>query len=248
MFRHLLSLTLGSAVTVGVISTPAAAVTMFDGNVASGWFNGGGNANGSFTINTENGVEVALRAKLRHNAAGAPENTFNSNGDGTYSFDAGVAPTQSSPTGVWSFEWSINTDTTYATNLHLDDLTYELTLINNVTGTSSSFDPINLPSPNFADHALADRNGTELTPQATSRSDYITKISENSVAQNSWKAHWFFPDYDPEDEGTYTVALSASDINGVIASTSIQILVPEPASAALLASGLGLVFARRRRN
>ncbi|MFT5450479.1 MAG: hypothetical protein ACI9DC_005687, partial [Gammaproteobacteria bacterium] len=36
-----------------------------------------------------NGVELGLRGKLRHNATGAPENTFNSNADGTFSFAAG---------------------------------------------------------------------------------------------------------------------------------------------------------------
>src|SRR6056297_387646 len=49
---------------------------------------GDGNDNGSFTVDRSNNIEIGLRAKLRYNLAGVPENTFNSNGDGTYSFNA----------------------------------------------------------------------------------------------------------------------------------------------------------------
>jgi hypothetical protein len=47
-----------------------------------------GISNGEFTITRNNGVEVALRGKLRYNAAGHPENTFNYDGDHTYHFPA----------------------------------------------------------------------------------------------------------------------------------------------------------------
>lgn len=90
-----LSLSLGTG-------NQAAAALLYDQNVTPTVIFGSGNLNGSFTRDRRNGVELGLRAKLRHNAAGRPENTFNSNGDGTYSFAAGVAPTKTSPTAVWS--------------------------------------------------------------------------------------------------------------------------------------------------
>lgn len=89
---------------------------------------GDGNANGAFTVDRSNGVELGLRGKLRHDGSGLPQNVFNSNGDGTYSFDAGVAPGQSFPTAVWSFEWSVNTDFDGTSGYMLDDLTYALGL------------------------------------------------------------------------------------------------------------------------
>ncbi len=94
---------------LGLLATTfsASAVIMYDENATPDVIFGSGNANGSFTVDRANGAELGLRGKLRHNGSGLAENTFKSNGDGTYSFAAGVAPTQSSPTAVWSFEWTI---------------------------------------------------------------------------------------------------------------------------------------------
>ena len=51
---------------------------------------GSGNANGSFTVSTLNRnsgtVELGLRAKLRYDENGNPQNTFNYDGVDTYSF------------------------------------------------------------------------------------------------------------------------------------------------------------------
>ena len=93
------------------------------------------------TTDRAGGIELGLRAKLRHNASGLPENTFNSNGDGTYTFDAGVAPTQSYPTAEWSFEWSINSDYDGSSSLLLDDLTYELSMTSSTGAYITAFDP-----------------------------------------------------------------------------------------------------------
>ena len=71
------------------LSAAAYAVVSFDQNVTSNAIFGSGNANGGFTVDRSNGVELGLRCKVRFNASNAPENTFNSNDDGTYSFAAG---------------------------------------------------------------------------------------------------------------------------------------------------------------
>lgn len=171
----------------------ASAAILYDQNVTPDVLFGSGNLNGSFTVDQSNGVELGLRGKLRHNASGLPENTFNSNGDGTYSFAAGVAPTQSYPTAVWSFEWSINTDFDGSTGFKLDDLTYALGLDNDPSQATSFavFDLINAP---FFDHSIGDNTtangaGTEATDTAT----YANLIAGNNVAQNSWKPSWFLP-------------------------------------------------------
>jgi hypothetical protein len=241
------------------LSASASANLLFDQDVTNEYFNGSGISNGSFTIDRENGIELGLRGKLRHNATGLPENTFNSNGDGTYSFDAGVAPTQSASTAVWSFEWSINSNID-GNGGDLDDYTYILGLDSDPTAAISmfEFDPINGLNPNFGvvvwDHAIGDNttvNGGGVV--ATSVSEYADLIATNNIAQNSWKPHWFIPGFDPTVDGTYDFSLTAFDLNGAQASsTSIQInvgagatVVPEPSTIAIFALGIIGLASRR---
>jgi hypothetical protein len=251
---------------------------MFDQNVNPNVIFGSGNANGSYTVDTTNSLELGLRGKLRHNATGQPENTFNSNGDGTYSFAAGVAPTQAFPTAVWSFEWSINTDLSGTSGLKLNDYTYALGLDTNPSAAATFgviFDPIHANDPlagvNCWDHSMgtnATGNGAGVeVPTANCRSadaptkaaaaaQYATNIDTYNVAQNSWKAHWYFgPGFDPTIDATYDIYLAAIDPTGAeVARSSIQIIVgnggaevPAPATLALLAGGLlGLAAVRRR--
>lgn len=241
-----------ASVAALVLTTPAQAVTQFDQNVTPDVIFGSGNTNGSFTTDRANGVELALRGKLRHNAGGAPENTYNSNGDGTYTFQAGVAPTQSFPTAEWSFEWSINSN--YDGNgVDLDGLTYVMG-IDSDPGAGTSFatlDVINGLNPNDGqvlwDHSIGDNTTTAATDsQAVDVATYAALIANNNVAQNSWKAHWFVSPFDPTVTGTYDFYISASNGGGELARVDMQIIVvPEPASLALLGLG-GLAMLRRR--
>jgi len=220
------------ALALGVAG-PASATIEFDQNVTPDVIFGSGNANGAFTTDRNGGVEVGLRGKLRHNASGAPENTFNSNGDGTYSFPKGIAPTQSFPTAVWSIEWSINSNPG-GNGTSLDGLTYELGLDSDPGpgATFTSFDPIQGINPNFGevrwDHAIGDNNtlsgggGNFVANTST----YAGALATYNVAQNSWKAHWVISPFDPTVDGNYAVYLLAKDSGGnVVARTDIQILV-----------------------
>ncbi|MCP3951233.1 MAG: PEP-CTERM sorting domain-containing protein [Desulfobacterales bacterium] len=269
MYKPRKTLTLAVA-GIGLLATTfsASAVILYDQNATPDVIFGSGNANGSFTVDRANGVELGLRGKLRHNGSGAPESTFNSNGNGTYSFAAGVAPTQSSPTAVWSFEWTINSNFD-GNGVNLNWLTYELGMDSDPTlGTRySTFDPINGGNPGEGgdvlwDHAL----GTNVTGNgngvsAGDAAAYGSGIASNNVAQNSWKAHWFLNDYgdfDPTLDGQYDFYLSASDLSGTeLARTSMSIIVgqgaasvPEPGTLALLALGLagfGFGFGKRKK-
>lgn len=246
-----------SAAMVGALyaATPALAVPVGGtGDVTPDVIFGSGNLNGSFTGVQTNGIELGLRGKLRYNASGLPENTFNYDGDRTYAFDPALSANPADRS-LFNFEWSINTDFDGSSGLALDDLTYLLSIDYDPTierKTTVEFDLINLP---FADHAIgtnATLNGDGTV--ATDPADYSALIAANNVAQNSWNLGFFEPaGFDPTSEGLYTITLSAYDGAGLVAGTSIDVLVgeaapiPLPAPALLLGSAIAGLFMMRRR-
>ena len=60
-----------------------ATAVSFDGMVTPDFFLGSGNDNASFTLGQSQGIELALRGKLRFDSACQPQNTFNSDGNGS---------------------------------------------------------------------------------------------------------------------------------------------------------------------
>ena len=248
---NLLRTFFGAAMLLVGISSYAGAA-----NVTPGVIFGSGNANGDFTINQQNGIEVGLRAKQRYPAA----NVFNYDGVDTYTFKAGRAADTPSGAGqnasrpLWNFEWSINSDFDGTSGKNLNDNFY--TMIVNFTPTGGTtmgafaLDPINVP---YADHAL----GTNLTTSTTKiiandESEYGTFIDQNNVAQNSWSMHWFDPYFDPMATGVYNIRLLASGPGGIFADTNINIAitaVPLPAALPLYAAGMAVLgfFGWRRK-
>ena len=193
---------------------------------------GSGNLNGSFTTDRNVGIELALRGKVRFPV---PMNVFNSNGDGTYTFSAGAGGL-GSPTPLWSFEWSVNTDESGGTGLFLDDLTYELGLDFDPTpGTNYLvFDPIaSTVLVPFWDHAIG--NNTTVNGGGTSfltEPTYLAAIAANNVAQNSWRMDFFdnapFDIFDPDVTGEYQFYLAAFNGGTEVARTCMTIIVERP--------------------
>jgi hypothetical protein len=256
-----------AAAALGVAGPAQAQSLLFDEDVTPDVIFGDGNDNGAFTIDQSNGIELGLRGKLRFNASNQPENTFNSNGDGTYSFAAGTPPTgfgfaSGSPTTpIWNFEWSVNSNYD-GTGDVLNAFDYQLDMdFDPGTGTNfQSFDPINLPA---ADHALGD-NTTGNGDGVSNPGNYAANIGTQNVAQNSWNMEFFnngpFDTFDPNLDGTYDFVLTAfsKGTTDVLAQSKIQIIVgagadddtqpvPEPATAlALLGFGLAMAKTVRR--
>ena len=212
------------------LAQPAAALVEYDQNVTPNVIFGSGNANGSFTRDRRNGIEIGLRGKLRFNSSGLPENSYHSNGDGTYSFNNIVGPTKTTPTPEWSFEWSVNTDYLGTASTKLKDLMYELGLDGDpgLTTDFQAFDPINVP---YADHSIGDNNTANgAGAEAADSTSYATLLANNNVAQNSWRYDFFISgallEFDPTQVGTYAIYLLAKDSQGdVLARSEIQILV-----------------------
>lgn len=258
-----------STIALALVAGGAQSQLLYDQDVTPDLINGSGNVNGSFTVDRQNGVELGLRGKLRFNASNQPENTFNSNGDGTYSFDPG-APSpgfgwqpNDDHTAKWSFEWSINTDYNDSTGLDLADLTYRID-IDGDSGLDTnflSFDPIHGYNDGTSavqwDHAIGDNmtgngGGMSIPNSADDAALYDTRINDYNVAQNSWNYQFFdapgnaLDGFDADNDGVYTITLTAFDGATQVAQTSINVLVPAPASAALLGLG-GIAAVRRRR-
>jgi len=224
--------------TAILISVPAFGLD-YDQNITPDVIFGDGNANGSFTVDVQNSVELGLRAKLRFNAMNLPENTFNSAGDGTYIFTTG-APTGGAgwvagTTPIWNFEFTVNVDVDGLGGNTLDDLTYLLGLdfdpLDNDPKTYLEFDPITptVDAP-FFDHSIGDNSSTEATDVvAGDGATYVNYLSLYNVAQNSWNYEFFndgpFAGFDPNVPGVYDIYLKAFLGGNQVAHTAIKILV-----------------------
>ena len=244
-----------SVAAIGLlVGSPAHAVPVNGtGLLTSDVIFGNGNEDGSWTGASGGAIEVALRGKLRYDAFGNPQNTFNYDGDRTYSFDSNQS-TVPFNRSVFNFEFSVNSDTGGNINRNVNDITWNLTIDNDPTAAIFNVfdgDMTNVP---FADHSFGDNSTANGAGQeASDPSEYNALRTSNNVAQNSLNLGFFSFSLDPDAPGIYTFSLSGSDSTGVLASTSIDIVVsapavvPLPATLPLLLGSMALFGAARRR-
>jgi HYR domain len=208
---------------------------------------GGGNANGFFTVDRRNGVELGMRGKLRF----PPANIFNSNGDGTYTFNTGSG-TSSPPNPEWNFEWSANTNWNGSSLFLLDDLNYEIGMdFDPGAGTNYlRFDHITPGSTipytapvvtSFWDHSIGtNATGNGLGVEATDNPTYVTLLAANNVAQNSWRTTFFDEPpftFNPSVNGRYEFYLAAFNGAARVARTDITIFALDKISLTLDGDG-----------
>jgi hypothetical protein len=168
-----------SMLALGLAAAAHAAPVNGTGNVTPEVIFGAGNANGSFTGQTANNIEVGLRAKQRFPA----DNIFNYDGVDTYTFDSTVLTTNPTNRSVFNFEFSINVDQDGASGMNLSQFSYALS-VDQDPGILASFvtvDPFNTFG--FFDHALgtnATANGGGIS--SSDNPDLITNMTIYSVA------------------------------------------------------------------
>jgi hypothetical protein len=101
----------------------ASAITYNANLPGPGWYNGTGPVNGGFTIDTENGVEAALRASIRGVGPVTPV------------LNAYTVPTGLDASGthaLWSFDYSVNPG-------NITGTTAVITIFDQTTGLTASF-------------------------------------------------------------------------------------------------------------
>ncbi len=228
----------GALVAAGLLLGGSAQATIMQNqNVTPDAIFGTGNGNGFWAVETNNNVEVGLRAKVRF--AGV----YNSNGDGTYSHESGFS---TGTAAKWNYEFSINLNQDGSSNP-------ARSFANTMVELGIDTDPGVGASITFFDPVLAwvdNAYGTNATANGAGDDSAATNAAKGVlvgpiilyVLQNSQNIGW--AGLDVTSPATWDFQLRVKDATGaILAQTAMQVLVdggavPEP--AALLLMGLGL--------
>jgi hypothetical protein len=223
---------LSAAAVVAIAGAVAQASTAYDANLTTppGVYFGTGNSNGAFTVATDNGIEIGLRAKQRQGSL------IHSSTD-VYTVQPG--PQASSPSHAWwNYEFSIKVDAGT-----LSDYTALLT-ITDPNGHTAAVNPLTYWADNEGwSSAFGADNPAVLTTDTVAQNSENPKFGDFPLAS-------FYSMYTP---GDYTFALDVTNIqSGAGASdTIIARVVPLPAAVwgglVLLGAMGGAELLRRRR-
>ena len=211
------------AVVMAVAGVAHASSTMTYGEIAApGVHYGAGNENGQFTIGTENGIELALRAK---NYGGA----LIDGSSGVYHTDPGLSAiglAAGKNRAVWNFDFSANTGANSLGN-------YVFMLgMDNDPSAATSYDYINIAL--YGDNHVLGNSVQNSQNIIFYPSGPLGPFNINTPGLYNFS----LTAYAANDTARATA----------LASTEILVAVPEPESMAMMGLGLlGLALARRRR-
>jgi hypothetical protein len=223
-----------------IFAAAAMASTQFNAILASpnnsaapGWYDGSGNPNGGFTVDTENGIEIGLRIKLRQdpNVISSPDDIY----------DVPIGPQPSSPThAIWNYEFSIDLEPLGVGSLTLADITASLVITDVTTSvTSASINPLTY----WNDDSGFGSTG-KTTPESTTQ--WGVQQSENPIFAD-------FPlaaDYNENAVRLYQFTLTVTqNSNGALLGSDTvfaQTVAPEPSTFLFIGVGLALLILSTR--
>jgi hypothetical protein len=191
-----------------------------------GVFFGTGNANSNFTVDNDGGIQIGLSAITRFLGPIVPTGNV-------YSAPLGDTTEPGKTGSAWGVDFSINTQPGGVGTLNISDITATLTFNDAVTHVTGSGNPLAIP-----DNA---KFGTTAVQNSESGSFLAAVAGDASFSDLVNDTYTFTLDIFNAND-----ALIASDTIVVQAGTGAP--VPEPASLALLGTGiLGMAIVRRRR-
>jgi hypothetical protein len=245
-----------SIAAVGTLLALGASAETFDSGLASpdttavnnttnpSWYNGSGQPQGGFTVDSENGIEIGLRAVIRQ----GPQIDSSTN---TYFVPSGPESTSNgslannATRAAWNYDFSIDLQPNGVGTLDFNDITALLTVTDLTTSQSGSVDPLSVA---FAGDTVGFGNPAGTTSShdgSATGSDYSAENSQNPIFSNFPVAGYNFGN---GDEYQFNLQITDNSTSQVLASDTIDVVVtPEPSTFILLGGGCLALFLFRRR-